>query len=83
MEKYYNFEVSMYGTVEHSDVISYLVEQEIISEEQAETYVPTKEDIADAIYGMLACDEIHDIECGDRLLVDFDGNCNYEEVWCE
>lgn len=80
MEKYYNFEVSMYGTVEHSDVISYLVENEIISEEQAETYVPTKEDIADAIHGMLKYDEIHYMEYGDRLLVDFDDNGNYEEV---
>lgn len=80
MEKCYNFEVSVYGTVEHSDVISYLVEQEMITEEQADTYVPTKEDIADAIYGLLAYDEIHCKEYGDRLFVDFEDNGNYEEV---
>ena len=79
-EKYYNFETSMYGTVKQSDVISYLVENEIIPEAQADTYVPTKEDIVNAIHGMLRYDEICWKDYGDRLFVDFEDNGDYEEV---
>ena len=79
MEKIYNFEVSSEGFVAHSEVIAYLVDEGKITKEQAKTYTPTKEDIVDAIRGGLAWDEIQ-TNYGDRLLVDFDENGNYEEV---
>ena len=79
MEKIYSFEVSSYGAVAHSEVIAYLVDEGEITEEEAKTYVPTADDIVNAIRGGLAYDEIH-IEYGDRLFVDFDDNGNFVEV---
>lgn len=79
MGKIYSFEVSAYGAMTHSEVIAYLVDEEKITKEQAETYEPTTEDIANAIRGGLAYDEIY-IKYGDRLFVDFDDNGNFVEV---
>lgn len=81
MDKEYHFEVSAYGCVTHSEVISYLVDTGRITKEQADSYTPTPEDIRScAMYYLCSIEDDIRIEFGERFLLDYEGNIGYEEV---